>query len=70
MATILNTISVLEEIDISLPELISTRLACYVERLLRHTTNQYLSNRLDALLEKWHSLWPPVHANYIKIVKY
>lgn len=57
MATVLNTISLLEDIDITLSELVSTRLASYVKQLRRQTTNQYLSHRLKILLKKWHKLW-------------
>lgn len=53
MATVLNTISVFEKIDIPPSQLATTRLVKYIRRLRRHTTNKYLSNRLKTLLRKW-----------------
>lgn len=56
MATVLNTIEVFEEIDITATQLITFQLNKYIRRLRRNTTNQYLSERLGRLNEKWNKI--------------
>lgn len=53
MATVLNTISLFEELDIPAPEVAQVHLVTYIRRLRHHTTNRYLDERLGVLLDKW-----------------
>ncbi|XP_031624660.1 uncharacterized protein LOC116341627 [Contarinia nasturtii] len=53
MATILNTISMFENMDIPASQLAQTHLVTYISRLRHNTTNKYLSKRLRMLLRKW-----------------
>lgn len=53
MATVLNTISIFEKINIPPSQLATLRLVTYIRRLRRKTTNTYLSNRLRKLMRKW-----------------
>lgn len=56
MATVLNTIDALEEINISASQLAATHLVTYIRRMRRNTTNRFLSNRLRILMKKWRDL--------------
>lgn len=56
MATVLRTISMLEEIYISPTDLVSTRLARHLLRLRGQTTNNYLLEKLTALIKKLYSM--------------
>lgn len=53
MATVLNTISVFENMNIPASQLAQTHLVTYLRKLRRRSTNKYLSNRLRILLRKW-----------------
>lgn len=67
MATILNTIEVFEEIDITSTQLITFQLNKYIRRLRRNTTNQYLSERLGRLNEKWNNILEGKDKNVKKV---
>lgn len=67
MATILNTIEVFEEIDITATQLITFQLNKYIRRLRRNTTNQYLSERLGRLNEKWNNILEGKDKNVKKV---
>lgn len=67
MATILNTIEVFEEIDITATQLITFQLNKYIRRLRRNTTNQYLSERLGRLNEKWNKILEGKDKNVKKV---
>lgn len=56
MATVLNTIDTLEQLNISVSQLAATHLVTYIRRLRRRTTNRYLSSRLRDLLKQWRDL--------------
>lgn len=56
MATVLNTIDTLEEINIPASQLAATHLVTYIRRMRRNTTNRFLSHRLRDLLKKWRDL--------------
>lgn len=53
MSTVLNTIEMFEEIEISASQLATFQLIKHIRRLRRNTTNRYLSDRLQLLNEKW-----------------
>lgn len=67
MATVLNTIEVFEEIDITATQLITFQLNKYIRRLRRNTTNQYLSERLGRLNEKWNNILEGKDKNVKKV---
>lgn len=58
MATVLDTISILQKLDVSSAQMTQSNLMNFIQRLHDHTTNIYLAKQLGNLLMKWTC--PPV----------